>query len=71
MKRLRVHVRLDRGQAVVRVVRWRWAGRVDEARVATIDLAADDADERLAEARLRASSMCGQLNELERTGVRR
>ena len=63
--RLRVHVRLEHGRAVVRVVRHRWASVCDEARVAVIDLSADDADERLAEARMKAADMAGQLNHLE------
>lgn len=65
-RKLRVHVRLDNGQAIVRIVRWRWAYISDEARVATINLAADDADERLSEARMKAKDMCRQLNGLQR-----
>lgn len=63
--RLRVHVRLEHGQAIVRVVRHRWASVINEARVAVIDLGADDADERLAEARMKARDMAAQLNGLE------
>jgi hypothetical protein len=64
-RKLRVHVRLEHGQAVVRVVRWRWSSVCDEARVAIVNLAADDADERLAEARMKARDMASQLNGLE------
>ncbi len=64
-RKLRVHVRLDSGQAVVRLVRWRFASVCDEARVAVVNLAADDADDRLAEARMKARAMCADLNGLE------
>ncbi len=64
-RHLRVHVRLSDGQAVVRLVRWRSSLISNEARVATINLAADDADERLAEARMKARDMARDLNGLE------
>lgn len=64
-RKLRVHVDVYHGRAEVRLVRWRSA-IPNYATVATINLAADDADERLAEARMKAKDMARQLNGLER-----
>lgn len=64
-RRLRVHVEVSHGCAHVRLVRWRSA-ITSYATVARINLAADDADDRLAEARMRARDLAGQLNGLER-----
>ncbi len=64
-RKLRVHVRLDHGKAVVRLVRHRWAWPESEARVAVIDLSKDNADERLSEARMKARDMARDLNGLE------
>lgn len=68
MKRLRVFVDLSHGMAEVRLVRrWSPIDRItDYATVARINLAADDADERIAEARMKAKDMARQLNALER-----
>lgn len=66
-RKLRVRIGLSHGTAEVRIVR-RWAGIsmiTDYATVARINLAADDADERLAEARMKAKDMAKQLNGLE------
>lgn len=63
--KLRVHVEVDGGLVHVRLVRWRWT-IAGYATVARINLAADNADERLAEARMRARDMAAQLNALER-----
>lgn len=59
-----MHVNVNHGRAEVRLVRWR-GSIVNYATVATINLAADDADERLAEARMKAKDMARQLNGLE------
>lgn len=64
-RKLRVDVKVDHGTATVRLVRWRWA-YTQYATVATIDLTRDDADERLADARMKAQDMARQLNGLER-----
>lgn len=65
-RKLRVHVAVEYGVAHVRLVRWR-STIINYATVATINLAAADADERLAEARMKAKDMARQLNGLERS----
>jgi hypothetical protein len=64
--KLRVHVRLEHGKAIVRVVRSRWSSPCNEAIVATIRLGDDDAESQIADARAKARQMCKDLNELER-----
>jgi hypothetical protein len=63
-RKLRVDVHVAHGMAEVRLVRWRFAA-VQYATVAKIALERDDADERLAEARMKAKDMARQLNGLE------
>lgn len=63
-RRLRVHVDVDHGRAHVRLVRWRMS-ITSYATVARIDLTAPNADDLLAEARMRARDLADQLNGLE------
>lgn len=59
-----MHVKVEHGTAEVRLVRWR-GSIVNYATVAQINLARDDVDERLAEARMKAKDLAAQLNGLE------
>lgn len=63
-RRLRVRVQEDRGEAVV-VLRRRWQVSLGGIVVGAVRLDREDADERLAELRMRAADMARQLNGLE------
>ena len=64
-RKLRVYVDGDYGLADVYLARRRTPYRSGRITIARINLARDDADEQLAEARMKAKDMAGQLNRLE------
>lgn len=65
MRRYRVRV-LDSNGAAKVVLRRRGAGTFNHITVAFIDLKAENAEERLADARARATTLAHQVNGLER-----
>ncbi len=65
MRRYRIHVEGDSGIAHVRLVKSVWAIST-YITIARINLAADDAEDRLADARARAVTLAYQVNGLER-----
>lgn len=64
MRPYRVRVQTERGKAHIMLKR-RWSGAFEFITVAKISLADDDAEDRLAHARARATTLAHQINGLE------
>lgn len=64
-RRYRVRVWTKYGEALV-VLRRPWDNHGEHILIAKVNLARDDADEKLADARARATSLAHQVNGLER-----